>query len=223
MNSHITKTMKKSITLLSFVIITTIAFGQNYDNTFFTEFCISVNRTDLKNNNTSDGFGFGIGTYNTLLTVKNLKFLFGVEFNRTTQFKENMYESKFSHATDLTYFINSISIPITAKFSSEKRVNFFCETGFFIDINIGASRLGTMHTYVPDENNEIVYKENNIEEKVSISAVNYGVSFGVGIEVPIANVKLIIKPEYKYGILALYDYKDSIYNRYFRILIGIKI
>jgi hypothetical protein len=217
------RTMKNLILILSLAFLNTFAFGQSDSIFFFDEFSVSINRTYLEDNNTNDGIGFGSGAYHTFFSRKIVTILFGVEFNRTVHFKEYMYEGHFANATDLTYSINSLSIPLSARLNVGKRGTLFYETGFFIDMNVGARRKGTMHTYLPDENNRINYKEFEIDEKTNISGLNYGVSIGIGIKVPISRFQLIIKPDYKFGIKALYDYQDQIYNRYFRIMLGIKI
>ena len=215
--------MRNWILILTLIFINTLAFGQNDSAFFFNEFTVSINKTDVQDHNSNDGIGFGIGAYHTFLSDKIVNILLGFEYNRTSQFIENMYEGHFANATNLTYFINSLSIPITARFNVGKRIKFFCETGFFLDLNIGARRKGTMHTYLLNENNQIVYKEFEIDEKANISTLNYGILIGIGVKVPISRFQLIIKPDYKFGIKALYDYQDQVYNRYFRIMIGLKI
>ncbi|MBE9468090.1 MAG: hypothetical protein IMY72_07190 [Bacteroidetes bacterium] len=218
--------MKKSIIILTFFFLKAFVYGQN-DSVFFfnefDEFNVSINKTNLEDNNTNDGFDFGIGAYHTFLSDKNVNILFGFEFNRTKQFKEYMYEGHFANSSDLTYFINSISIPVTARFNMGRHVKIFCETGAFLDIHPGARRKGIMHTYLPNDNNQVEYKEFEFDERANISSINYGISIGIGINVPVSKFNLIIKPEYKFGIKTLYDYKDQIFNRYFRIIIGLKI
>ncbi len=215
--------MRNWILIISLIFLNILAFGQNDSALFFNEFCVSLNKTNVQDYNSNDGIGFGVGAYHTSLPDKIVNVLLGFEYNRTTQFIENMYEGHFANATDLTYSINSISIPVTARLNAGKRIKFFCETGFFLDLNVGARRKGTKHTYLPDENNQIVYKEFEIDEKANISNINYGILAGIGVKVPISRFQLIIKPDYKFGIKALYDYQDQIYNRYFRIMIGIEI
>ncbi|MCP4164193.1 MAG: hypothetical protein GY760_29380 [Deltaproteobacteria bacterium] len=80
-----------------------------------------------------------------------------------------------------------------------------------------------MHTYLPNENNQIEYKKFEFEETVRVSAVNYGFSFGIGINVPVSKYRLIIKSVYKFGVNELYDYGNQIFNKYYRIILGIKI
>ncbi|RLD55915.1 MAG: hypothetical protein DRJ05_12150 [Bacteroidetes bacterium] len=204
---------------LSFSI--TFLFGQKESVFFLGEFSVSMNRTNLKDNNTSDGIGFGLGAYHTFLKNKKVNLIFGFEYNRTTQEKEYMSRGHFSHATNITYSIDCLSIPLNARVYFGNHVRVFVESGAFIDLTLGAKENGTMHTYSPTEGSP--YSEYEYKENTDISPVNYGVSLGMGILVPISKVDLIIKPEYKYGFKPLYDYHDQIFNRYFRLVVGIKI
>ena len=73
-----------------------------------------------------------------------------------------------------------------------------------------------------DENNQISYKESEIDEKIGLSN-SLGFYIGIGIRIPISRFDLIVKPDYKFGINKLYSYQDEIFNRYFRINIGLRI
>ena len=157
------------------------------------------------------------------MSDKNVNILVGFEFNQTTQFKESMYASHFSSIRDLTYYLNYLSLPVTARFNVGKKVLSFFETGLFVDLNVGSRRTGTQYTSRPDGNNQYIYTETEINEKARVSSFNFGASIGIGVKVPISKFHLIIKPDYKFGLLALDDYGGHIVNRYFRIMIGVKI
>ena len=121
--------------ILTLIFTNTLAFGQNDSALFFNEFCVSLNKTNVQDYNSNDGIGFGVGAYHTFLPDKIVNILLGFEYNRTSQFIENMYEGHFANATNLTYFINSLSIPITARFYAGKRIKIFFETGYFLDFS----------------------------------------------------------------------------------------
>ncbi len=86
---------------------------------------------------------------------------------------------------------------------------------------IKSTRTGFMHTYFPDENDQIVYKTYPIDEKAKLSSV-MGVYSGLGIRIPVSSFELVIKGDYKLGLQDLYSYMDSITNIYWRISIGIR-
>lgn len=199
-----------------------VSYGQDSIDFFFKEFNVSVNRTTLQGANSENRYGFGLGAYHSLLPDKKINIVFGFEYNRTSQYIKFMYEGHFAHATDLTYNINCFSVPLGFRLNIGSKKRLFVETGGYVDLMINSNRVGTMHTYSPDENNQINYTKTEIDEKVQLSNA-VGLYVGLGVLIPISKIKLIIKPDYKFGINELYSYQDVIFNRYFRINIGIKI
>jgi opacity protein-like surface antigen len=215
--------MKQFIILLCLIFLTGEASkGQDSNAFFFDEFSVSVNRTNLQNDNTEDRYGFGLGAYHSFRSDKKLNIVFGVEYNRTGQFKKSMYEGHFAHTTDLTYTIHCISIPVGIRLNMGSKTKVFIETGGFTDLIIRANRKGKMHTYLPDEYNQIHNTVTDFDEKVKLSN-SIGLYFGVGIRIPVSTYELVAKPEYKFGINKLYSYQDDIFNRYFRLNVGLKI
>ncbi|MBI2280067.1 MAG: hypothetical protein HYU68_05195 [Bacteroidetes bacterium] len=211
--------MKKYLLILILIPKTILIFSQENKPFPFNEFSVSINRTNLKDDNTENKIGFGIGTYHTFLSEKKINLKIGIEYNRTSQLKKYVYESHFANSSDVYYYINSISIPFTTKINFGNKAKLLIETGLFTDLNIGAKRKGTMHSYLP----YLKYTESKFEENTQISAINYGFSVGIGINVPLFKYRLTIKPEYKYGVHELYDYGTSIFNKYYRIILGIQI
>ena len=53
--------------------------------------------------------------------------------------------------------------------------------------------------------------------------VNLGISGGVGLRIPVKKHEILLKGDYKWGMRAIYSYQDSIYNRYWRFIIGFKL
>jgi hypothetical protein len=131
------------------IVISIQSFGQNKKKFFFDEFNISINRTNLKNENTEDRFGFGFGIYHSFMSDKKINLIFGFEFNRTRQFKIRMYEGHFAHSSDLTYKINCLSIPIGVRYNLGHKIKIFVEAGGYADLILSSHRKGTMHTYPP--------------------------------------------------------------------------
>jgi len=212
----------KAIILGLFLSSHIISYGQNSNALFIDEFNVSINRSTLKDDNTEDRYGFGLGTYHSFLPDKKINLVLGFEYNRTSQFKKYMYEGHYASATDLIYHINCFYIPFGLRLNMGSKTKFFIETGGFADLTINSNRTGTMHTYLPDENNQISYKESEIDEKIGLSN-SLGFYIGIGIRIPISRFDLIVKPDYKFGINKLYSYQDEIFNRYFGINIGLRI
>ncbi len=125
------------------------------------------------------------------------------------------------HATDLTYHLNMVSFPVGARLNVGKKIKFFIDAGGFADLMIKSTREGFMHTYFPDENNQVVTKTFPIDEKAKLSSY-MGVYSGLGIRIPVSGFELVIKGDYKLGLQELYSYMDSIENIYWRISVGIR-
>lgn len=210
------------IILVLQVFLSKASSGQDSKDLFFDEFQVSLNRTHLQDDNTVDRFGFGLGAYRSFMSDKRMNLVFGLEYNRTSQFKKSMYEGHFTQATDLTYNINCISIPIGFRVNVGAKLKVFFEAGGFADLIINSNRTGTKHTYSPDSNNQLHYNRTEIDEKVTLSNT-LGLYTGCGIRIPVSRFELIVKTDYKFGINKLDSYYDHILNRYFRINIGLKI
>ncbi len=214
--------MKFLTTIIILIILTIQAFGQDKASFFLDEFTLSANRTNLKDSNTEDRYGFGLGAYHSFFPGKKINLIFGLEYNRTSQFKKDMYEGHFANATGLTYHINCLSVPLGIRINIGNKIKFFIETGGYADLIVYSNRKGTLHTFSVDENNLLVDEESQINEKANLSNA-FGAYLGVGVRIPISKYELIIKPDYKFGINALYSYQDQIFNRYLRLAIGLKI
>ncbi len=148
--------------------------------------------------------------------------MLGMEYNRTSQFKKSMYEGHYSNATDLTYTMNFFSIPLGLRLTMGTKTKFFIEAGGFADLMISAKRTGTLGTYATDTTNQVNYTEQQLVQKVGLSS-SFGLYGGIGVLIPISKIELVVKPDYKLGLNKLYSEQEDIYNRYFRLTIGIRI
>lgn len=213
--------MKTVIVAFLFPFIFLKAYGQE-DKTpyFFNELDISLNRTNLSNDNTKDRFGLGLGVFRIMREKKKVNVIAGLEYNLTNQFKKQVYEGHFSHATDVEYTIHNLSIPLSLRYNTGNKVKFFIQLGAFIDLIVNSRKKGIMHSYIPDNNN-IVYEEFSFSEKANLKGLNYGFSGGIGLRIPITKTELIIKTDYKLGLNNL-SVANSLYNRYYRLIVGLK-
>lgn len=191
------------------------SMGQYTNKFLFDEFSVSVNRTNVQDDNTEDIFGFGLGVYRGFMADKMLNVMVGLEFNRTSQFKKFMYESHSSHSAEVTYSLNCISIPVGLRVNVGSKTKFFIEAGGFGDLAISSNRSGTLHG--PD----VFTPPKDFDKKAGLSPT-VGIYFGMGMRIPISRFELVVKPEYKLGLTKLYSGYDDIYNRYFRLSFGLK-
>ncbi|VAW29616.1 hypothetical protein MNBD_BACTEROID07-1944 [hydrothermal vent metagenome] len=214
--------------LLALLLIFSVmeGFGQGKDSTFFFDtFAASVNMTYVRGGQVNSRAGFGLGLYRTMLPQKRVNLLFGIEYNYTSRFAKQLFKGKYSTAYDVTYSVSSISMPFTVRVNMGKRVKFFLETGVFFEVNIGGREKGTSVTwFYPSGKNDSIYsKEIRYNEKGDISSFNYGFSAGIGISIPMGKHFLIIKPEYKIGMVPVYDYMDVLSSSYFRMTAAFKL
>lgn len=216
--------MKNLILILCFTFCSSKSYTQvNSNKYFFNEFSVSINRTELMNNNTENRFGFGIGAYRSFMPEKLISIIFGFEFNRTNQFKKSLYESHFANSMDITYHLNSLSIPLNSRINFGRRIKLFIETGIFLDLYISKIRDGVMYTYEINKQNQIEYKVFNFKGDANILNFNYGPSIGMGLMIPLSKYKINLLVEYKSGLRTLYDYRDHIKNKYLQLKLNFKI
>ena len=209
-----------------FVILSTISlglFGQKKIDLFFDEFCVSLNKSNVHDDNTDDRYGFGMGVYHSFRSDKKLNIIFGWEFNRVSQFKKYEYTGHFSHNTDITYTTNYLSFPFALRLNFGAQSKIILEAGGFGDLSTSGKCFGTSHSYVPDENYKVIYRESQFEDRGGLPS-SLGLYYGIGTIIQISNVALLIKGEYKIGLkMRTGTTYEEFRNRYFRLLLGLKI
>ncbi|MBN3034536.1 MAG: outer membrane beta-barrel protein [Bacteroidales bacterium] len=190
---------------------------------FFNEFSGSVNRTVMDDSNTNDRLGFGLGIYRSGSDSARFSPVFGVEFNRTSQFKEQISVDHLSFKTDMTYHISTISIPVVVRFRAGRHVRLIIDAGVYLDLCVGGSEQGTFHSWYPGPVTPPgSMRESMYDHKTNGYGHNYGPSGGAGVMFPLSGHHIIIKADYKYGLNSLLETGDQIYNRYVRVAAGMK-
>jgi len=196
------------------------AVSQQKVDIFFNEFCGSINRSNVKDYNTKDKLGFGLGIYHAFLSDRTINIIVGLELNRISQFKISLYGGHFTHKSNVTFNTNYLSFPLNLRLNIGKKTKLFFESGGFADFNIGGKNTGTLYTYYPEENLQI----SEFENKGGLPS-SFGISFGLGINIPISNFALIIKGDYNIGLndLKYSGAYEEFQSKYLRILVGFKI
>ncbi|RLD91592.1 MAG: hypothetical protein DRJ09_00720 [Bacteroidetes bacterium] len=215
--------MKKIYSLtLVLLLIGSVLKGQNSSPVFFDEFSMLLSKANLNYGIEKEGPGFGFGVYKNIFSKKIVNLVPGFEFNRSVQYIEQMSSGHYGKYTDLTIYISTLSFPVYARVNFGHKVKFFLEAGAFVDFTLGSQRKGMSHFYKPGVG-EPPDEGFPFEEKLNLEGINYGMSMGLGISIPVSKINLIIKPDYKFGVRALYSYQDSVFNRYFRLAVAIKL
>ncbi len=214
--------MKKVYLLTIVLLASSLLYSQNNSPLFFDEFSTSLNKSNLDNRISEEGFGFGFGVYKNILLEKLVNLVPGFEFNRSVQYFEYMSSGHYGNYTDVTVCVNTLSFPVNARINFGHKFKFFLEGGVFLDFTLGNKRKGMSHFYQPGTG-EPPDEGFPFEDKLNLEGINYGLSMGLGISIPVSGISLIIKPDYKFGVRALYSYQDSVFNRYFRLSVAIKL
>jgi hypothetical protein len=197
--------------------------GQSKIDLFFNEFYVSINKSNVHDDNTDDRYGFGLGVDRSFRRDKKMNFIFGWEYNRVSQFKKYEYTGHFSHNTDITYNTNYLSFPLGLRLNFGIRPKIILEAGGFADLSAGGKCFGTSHSYMPDENDKVIYRDSQFESRCRLPS-SVGLYYGIGTIIPISTVALIVKGEYKTGLNAKTGFTyEEFSNKYLRLLIGLKI
>jgi hypothetical protein len=227
---HYTIIMKQISLYIFFFISILSCFSQNKKEPFpFDEFAVSCNRTAIRTDNyMEDRYGYGLAAYITGFKTYLVNFKTGIEFNRTNQFHvSGPYLSHFNFAHDVTYHINSFSIPLNVRINLGKKIKFFLETGISPELT-GGNVTGTLmiETYTTDSlgHTIITIREDRLNKGIALKFFNLGLSGGAGIAIPLnQKYDLILKSDYHFGLRNLEQSSGTIFNRYFRVVVGLKI
>ncbi len=181
------------------------------------EFTVSGNRTTVGDGNTANRYGFGAGIYRVFKRDVLLSPLIGIEYNLASQFKTRVNERPMVIATEMTYYIHSLSIPVAMRINLGTEAVIFFDAGGFLDVNLYAEQSGRSKNIYPYSSSR------NASGPANLSGLNPGFSFGGGISVPAGNNRLFLKGEYKHGFVNIGFDQTPVYNRYFRLIIGFSI
>lgn len=183
------------------------------------EISVSVNRTDLANENTFNRMGFGLGVYKCWMKESWFNVVAGISYSHTSLFKKSVYNGHYSQIKDVTYNLNVVSIPGTVRFNVGRKTRFFLETGPYIDINLQGSRKGTFYSSSPSAPGTVSVQKQGI----GANSPSIGLLAGIGSRIPVKNLNLLIKCEYKFGFADWGALQESIYNRYIHVSVGIQL
>ncbi|MDD2983624.1 MAG: outer membrane beta-barrel protein [Crocinitomicaceae bacterium] len=197
------------------------SFAQDEKKFVVDEIQVSINRTNVEDFNTDDRIGFGFGAYHSFFAAKKLNLLVGLEYNRTSQFKNSMYNGHYSQAKNMRYNLNAISIPVDVRYNIGSNIKFFVEAGAFADLLIRTNRIGTVEKLVNPNTPQQKYENTEVNERTNISN-SYGIHFGIGVRIPVSDYEIVIKPDYKLGLNNLSANFNDMYNSYFRLNVGLR-
>ena len=205
--------------LLSIVVLTcvTTTYVVSQDNPYkniVNEITVSLNKTILNSEGEIGKVGTGIGVYHVFNDSGWIQPTVGLEYNYTSQFNAHMIENHFSYSSDMTYHLHYFSMPLVCRFSFGKKYKLFIDPGIFLDNDIRASRRKG-YLYDPFE---VVLKK--VNQSVSLNRI-FGLQGGVGFCFPTGKQNLIVKYDVKLPLGDSAEYRESLWNFYWRVSVGI--
>ncbi|MDR2407704.1 MAG: outer membrane beta-barrel protein [Bacteroidales bacterium] len=213
----------KALFVIFLLLLSILSISGQKDSVsfFFNEFNVSLNRTIVSDDNTNDRFGFGTGIYHSMLNQKKINLIFGFEYNLSRQFKKEVEGGRWTSFEDARYTIQTFTIPFNVRFYIWKSVKFFIDAGGFAEINFHAKTKSTKYIISPNAYSKDLIIP--INEEINVARLNYGFTAGLGIQIPVKKIALVIKTDYKHGFRNLLEETDYMYIRYIRLIIGLRI
>jgi hypothetical protein len=196
-------------------------FGQDQKEPFFiNEITVSLHRTCVQNENTMDRYGLGLGMYRVIWIKRKFNVIPGIEYNLTSQIKKFDIIRKVGYFKDVKYTIHTISLPLNFRYSFFNSVKASIEAGIFADINCFATMTGykisSNNPNNPNVNTHFFKSNYHLEKKM-----NYGAQASIGIILPLKKYQLFAKIGYKHGFRMIESYTTSLFNHYFKIILGV--
>lgn len=214
---------KRLFVIFAIFLCSAQVFGQKKKVDFFSEASASINRTSVKDSNTENRTGFGFGVYQSFRDSQKVDILVGLEFNRTRQFKNNMYGGSFSTYSDIEYRYSWFTIPVFARVNFGDRIKCFGSAGFFGDIPLEARAKGIVRAISYNENGEIVVTTAESDRIPVDVKPTFGGSLGFGAVFPVSTVRIVVKTNYKFNVLNISGAPmQQIRNNYFSVGVGVK-
>lgn len=220
-------TMNKSLVISRISVLTTLALlqacclnGQNSRSLFFNEFHLGITQTNVRDQNTENRTGFGLGVSRKLGKWKHLGAVIGLEYNLTRQLKHSVYGGHFYSYSEVTYSLGTLTIPLLIRLTIGRKPGLNLELGGYGEFLHYNRRHGTYVSTIPGQ--PVV--TNSFSSGTDLSRFNYGSSLGAGIELPLAAYTLILKAEYRAGQTDLgTSHALTFFNQYFRFSAGLRL
>jgi len=212
-----------TIILISLLSVSVCIAQNKKQEVFFNEFLISGNYSTVEDRNTSNDFGWGLGTYRRGFDSSRVNMVFGFEFCQTRQHKDQILSGKRSTGYDVGVTINYIRMPLAARFNFLQEGIFFSELGASLAIPLGATMDGEFRGHTPDGKTTSGTLNDSYRPPF-----NFGGLISLGSRIPLQKLDLLFKANYTYDLRS-HNSNDGgaennkIYNRYFSISAGIAL
>ena len=181
------------------------------------EFTVSVNSSLVEDEATENRTGFGFGVFHYFEPKPFLNMIFGIEFNKVSQFKYNYFTGGHSGIyNDVTFSTYFLSTRFISRFTWGKPVKFFFDPGIQLDLPVAGEYEGTYNSWSP--NGQTSSKKSDGYGM----GLNINACFGLGILKSFKKFGMYLKPEYKIGLT---KEEEFVYfrNRYLYLTLGLRL
>ena len=210
--------------LLLLLLCFVAAGAQSTDSTITlapsTEFYGSFNRTQVMDDNNGNGSGWGLGLVYVEPLTKRIDLLAGFEYNKTRQTTEAINLDGFFELRHITFRSHWVVLPVNLRLKPTTDPDLFIESGVFAGLTAKSEGRGITYERNPATGDYMV-SEGDVGA-METDQLMFGLNFGLGIAVPMGNAQLIVKPEYRHGLLSLKERPTPIPHHYARINLGFR-
>lgn len=202
--------MRIRITVLLFLVSGVIYAQEKTKKFFFNELHLSVNRTDVANDNTENRLGYGVALHREGKKGAYLSKVFGIEYNKTSQFYDLGDVDKSTTLYNVEYDYHALTFLGMLRFTYGQKLKLVAHTGIYGDLGLSANYEG-----------ETIDLETVKGNTVS-SSLNFGPIFGLGVVFPFRNYEFMLNYSYRLGLRNLKAGRDRYLNKYFNFSFGIR-
>ncbi len=224
--NNIQSQLNTSVTAVLVLFSALWAIAQEPSQPFVSELSISVNQTYVADDNTEDRMGFGFGAYHISRTQSAARLLVGLEYNQTNQFKQRVITGRLSDESNIDYRFHEITSPIGVRFQFGGETQFLADLGGTLGLIVNSTEKGTLNYLDTSGPGNPERREKTFEDK-SVNGPLLGSWVGVGIKIPVQNVNVILRSDFRYNFnqkpIGDDGWEETIKLNYFRINLGIQL
>ncbi len=221
-----TVTIAKYSALLLSLLLGTVCFGQKEEKFPFNEFFVNVNSTVVADDNTENRMGFGFGAYHISRKESIARLLVGLEYNQTNQFKQKVITGRLSDESNIDDRFHEITSPIGVRFQLGGETQFLADLGGSLGLIVNSMENGTLNYIDTSGPGNPERRETTFDDK-SVNGIVLGSWMGIGIKVPVGNVKVILRSDIRYNFnqkpIGDDRWEETIKLNYFRINLGVQL
>ena len=202
--------MRIRITVLLLLIGGVVYAQKKAKHFFFNEVHLSVNRTDVANENRENRFGYGVALYKEGKKGTYVSKVFGIEYNKISQLYNVGDVDKSTTLYDVEYDYHALTFLGMMRFAYGQNIKLVAHTGIYGDLGLSANYKGETLDLDTDTGNTVT------------SSLNFGPMFGLGVVFPFRNYEFMLNSSYRLGLRNLKAGHDAYLNRYFNFSFGIR-